>query len=142
MKNTSSIYKGIDYLKQRFLLDRISLGWRDRESLNNIVQYVQELEFKQEVDNKYIIRSMTWTFLQVLTLKMQDRELSPLLVREVLWKMEEILNTPVSRWKNELAIELMGLKEDSSSIKAKVNDMDNLVRDVIRFNTRSNAVSG
>ena len=97
MKNTSEVYKSIDYLKQRFLLDRINVSWRDKESLKNIIDYVREFEFKDEVDNRYIINAMTWGFVQVLLLKLEDRELSSHLIREVLWKLEEVLNAPASR---------------------------------------------
>lgn len=142
MKNTSEVYKSIDYLKQRFLLDRINVSWRDKESLKNIIDYVREFEFKDEVDNQYIIRTMTWAFVQVLLLKLEDRELSSHLIREVLWKLEEVLNAPTSRWKLELETELICLGENGSSVKNKMKDVDLLVRDVIRYNTSNNAIRG
>jgi len=142
MKNTSEVYKSIDYLKQRFLLDRINVSWRDKESLKNIIDYVREFEFKDEVDNQYIIRTMTWAFVQVLLLKLEDRELSSHLIREVLWKLEEVLNAPTSRWKLELETELICLGENGSSVKNKMKDVDLLVRDVIRYNTANNAIRG
>ena len=142
MKNTSEVYKSIDYLKQRFLLDRINVSWRDKESLKNIIDYVREFVFKDEVDNRYIINAMTWGFVQVLLLKLEDRELSSHLIREVLWKLEEVLNAPASRWKSELEAELICLGENGSSVKTKMKDVDLLIRDVIRYNTANNAIRG
>lgn len=130
--------KEIEYLSQRLSSGRINTNWRDRAALKTIVDYISRLENATNYNNDHLIRFITWTFVQLYTLKTKNGELSGEVLRSIYWKIEEILNSDPTAWSKSMAVDLYCNNTEGPTIKEHQAVIEDSVKEVLLLNRSFN----
>jgi len=138
----NQIHKNIEHLTYRLKQNSIKPSSRDREALNNIIRHLNYNETIDDYRNRFLYRFVTWAFVQVFALRIGDNKVtSDFIVKRVISKIDEIAQTDKSMWEQNLAVDLYCMNPYGDSIQEHENFIKELIKTIIKDNTRPNAIS-
>jgi len=138
----NQIHKSLDHLTYRLKQNSIKPSSRDREHLNNIIKYLNYNEAIDDYRNRFLYRFVTWAFVQVFALRIGDNKVtSDFIVKRVISKIDQIAQTDKSMWEQTLAVDLYCMNPDGDSIQEHEDFIRQLIKTIIKDNTRPNAIS-
>lgn len=126
--------KELDYLSERLSQQSIKPNWRDRAAFKKITEYIERVEFSTQYENKHLLRFMTWAFSQILYLKTEEIDVSPTLIKSIIWKIESILYTDHSAWSKTMAVDLYCKDPKGPTIEEHQKIIEKTVEDILILN--------
>tara|TARA_X000001382_G_scaffold58104_1_gene39743 strand:+ start:3413 stop:3862 length:450 start_codon:yes stop_codon:yes gene_type:complete len=139
----NQIYRSLDHLTYRLKQKNITPSNKDRQSLNELIKQLNYNEAIDQHRNKFLYRFATWAFAQIFHIRIGDNKVTiDFIIHRVISKMDQIARTDRSMWEQSLAVDLFCMNPKGDSILEHEIFIRNLVEEIIKDNTRPDAISG
>jgi len=138
MTNTETIKESVKYLSKRFSGDLIKVNWRDRQSFDTLLNYFSEIS-EDDLDVMYLRRCLTYIACQYAALTFGDN--NTISLEGMIMKLEQILKADSKLYTLNVASDMIASqvlrREQPMDESDFVECLDDLVSDVIKYNTRN-----